>query len=321
MTLLELANYICTKAGQTDEDSLTAAKAFLGARLRMLWDAAAWRESLCLVSSTAAAQNPWVILPVEIERVLKVRAGASATLPPFEAAAVFDYAPSVFEEAGEPAGFMVFPPVVLGPPATLNNSFVSFDRDEASIQDDDGKLATIELETASGARLVRTLPNQLGVGWLVLESALFVVRFEKEVTRGNYSVQFGAGITTGIFPGAVTHYPRRQRIRLMQVPPQALPILALCKRACPAWANDYETTPLANAENALAAFAMADLLERQRQYGKAQLKMQEGEAQLKIMHDLEGNQSASEQRILPVDLHGLSYAGYDRFGAGGKEVW
>ena len=67
------------------------------------------------------------------------------------------------------------------------------------------------------------------------------------------------------------------------------------------------------------ALASADMLERQRQYGKAQAKVQEAQGQLQILLDLEKNQSANESRIVPVDIHGGGVGG--AFGTNGKELW
>jgi hypothetical protein len=321
MTLSELADYVCAKIGQTDEESLRACRGFLNARQRMIWDGAEWKETLCLVAMSTAPRSPWLVLPVGIDRVVKVRSGANATLPHFDAASVFDYAPAVFEQAGEPIGFMVFAPVVLGPFTGLVDTFLSFDTNSASIQDDEGKLATVELERVNGTRVIRTVANSQGNGWPVPDISLFVVRFEKEPTLGSYSIIYSSTLATDYLDGSVTHYPRCQRIRLLQTPTSASPVLALCKRACPEWTHDFETPPLPNAENALAAFATADMLERQRQYAKAQLKAQEGQAQLQIMLDLERNQSANESRIIPADIHGSPVESGASFGANGKGIW
>src|SRR3954470_11023797 len=124
MTLSELAEFVCAKAGQTDSDSLSQCRRFLNARLRMIWDGAAWRESLGLVSARVAPGNRWLLLPEGMDRVLKLRAAGGATLAPLEGVTVFDYAPDLFEEAGAPVAFTVFAPVVHGPTANGENSLV-----------------------------------------------------------------------------------------------------------------------------------------------------------------------------------------------------
>jgi hypothetical protein len=79
-----------------------------------------------------------------------------------------------------------------------------------------------------------------------------------------------------------------------------LEVLALGKRTYPGLLHDFEAPALSNVENALLAYAMADMLERQRQYAKAQLKLQEAQEQMALLHDLERHQSASETRIIPA---------------------
>ena len=64
-----------------------------------------------------------------------------------------------------------------------------------------------------------------------------------------------------------------------------------------------------DSDNALLAFSEGDMLERSRQYGKAQIKFQEAASQVQIMKDLEKGQRQSISRIIPYtyddyDFHG-----------------
>lgn len=65
--------------------------------------------------------------------------------------------------------------------------------------------------------------------------------------------------------------------------------------------GDSDSFPLRGADNALLAFAEADMLERARQYGKAQAKQQEAAAHLSIMRDIEKGQQQSVSRIAPME--------------------
>ena len=72
---------------------------------------------------------------------------------------------------------------------------------------------------------------------------------------------------------------------------------------------DTDTPALNGIDNALLAFAEGDMLERSRQYGKAQIKYQEAASQVQIMKDLENGQRQSISRIIPYtyddyDFHG-----------------
>ena len=72
---------------------------------------------------------------------------------------------------------------------------------------------------------------------------------------------------------------------------------------------DTDTPALNGVDNALLAFAEGDMLERARQYSKAQIKYQEAASQVQIMKDLENGQRQSISRIIPYtyddyDFHG-----------------
>lgn len=300
MTLSELADYTCAKVGQTDEDSLAQCKRFLNARLRMIWDSALWRDTLCLATVSQPAGQSWIILPVSVERVLKLRAGSGAALPPLESALVFDYSADLFETAGDPLGFAVFAPVVHGPCDGAGDAFIILEGSGGSITADAGRKAFIEVEQADGTRVAETLVSS-GAGFGSAAAGRFVVRFSKEVTVADYQVGF-ADSTPLSAPLAAgeTQAPRRARVRLVRTPAAPLEVLALCKRSYPGLTNDFESPALSNVDNALLAYAMADMLERQRQYAKAQLKLQEAQAQMAILHDLERNQSANESRLVPA---------------------
>ena len=126
------------------------------------------------------------------------------------------------------------------------------------------------------------------------------MRLSKEKTVGAYQAGFLDGQPlTDPLPGDETEFPRRPRIRLFRRPAEAYSVLALCKRSYPGLVHDWEAPALPNVENALLAFATADLLERQRQYGKALAKLKEAREEMALLRDLERNQSASECRIIP----------------------
>lgn len=64
---------------------------------------------------------------------------------------------------------------------------------------------------------------------------------------------------------------------------------------------DADTPSLRGIDNALLAFAEGDMLERARQYGKAQAKYGEAAANVKLMLDIEKGQQQSISRIIPLE--------------------
>lgn len=71
---------------------------------------------------------------------------------------------------------------------------------------------------------------------------------------------------------------------------------------------DSDSPCLRGVDNALLAFAEGDMLERARQYGKAQAKFGEAAGNVKLMLDIEKGQQQSISRIIPLeegDSHGF----------------
>lgn len=90
------------------------------------------------------------------------------------------------------------------------------------------------------------------------------------------------------------------RIKPVPVPDTAGTLYVLGKLK---WVTlgDNDTFPLRGADNALLAFSEADMLERARQYGKAQAKTTEGAAHIQIMRDIEKGQQQSITTVTPME--------------------
>lgn len=89
-------------------------------------------------------------------------------------------------------------------------------------------------------------------------------------------------------------------VRLAAKPREADTLYVLYKRK---WAalTDNDTPEISGIETALKAFGEAEFLESRRQYGKAQVKYQEGGAKLAAMRNLEIQQSGVTRQFLPDD--------------------
>lgn len=88
------------------------------------------------------------------------------------------------------------------------------------------------------------------------------------------------------------------RIKLVPVPTEGGTLFALGKVKLEAL-TDSGTPALRGIDSALLAYVEGDMLERARQYGKAQAKYAEGAAHVQTMRDIERNQMAGSQRIIP----------------------
>jgi hypothetical protein len=74
--------------------------------------------------------------------------------------------------------------------------------------------------------------------------------------------------------------------------------------------SDYDTPMVAGIDNVLIHFATGDMLKRSRQFGKAQLEIQQANGLMQVARDQENNQSAKEVRLIP-DVFGMGYTRND----------
>ena len=109
-----------------------------------------------------------------------------------------------------------------------------------------------------------------------------------------------------------------QRIHFHSTPVNSRTGLIFFKRTFNPLVNDSDAPLIDGIDNALLCAAESDMLEGQRQYGKAQAKMSEAVAMIGTMQDLERQQSANLIRIIPNPepdpvCIGVSYGSKDHF--------
>lgn len=61
MTLSEMADFVCVKMMDTEEESVVACKSFINRRYHMIWDSAIWNETLGAVSQPVLANTSEVV--------------------------------------------------------------------------------------------------------------------------------------------------------------------------------------------------------------------------------------------------------------------
>lgn len=96
-----------------------------------------------------------------------------------------------------------------------------------------------------------------------------------------------------------TNCPRRRILRLVSIPQTSLTLYVLVKHKLMPLSDDNDTPILRNVDNYLIAMAQADMLERARQYAKAQDKMAEGVALIKQVKQVATLQQSNERRLIP----------------------
>jgi hypothetical protein len=89
------------------------------------------------------------------------------------------------------------------------------------------------------------------------------------------------------------------KLRLYPIPQASIEITLSGKRALIPLVNDSDRPIIRNIDNALIAFVQGDMLQRARQYGKADKVFAEAGALLQSIQNLENQQSARVQRVIP----------------------
>jgi hypothetical protein len=90
------------------------------------------------------------------------------------------------------------------------------------------------------------------------------------------------------------------RIKPVPVPSDAGTMYVLGKLKWVAL-GDSDSPCLRGVDNALLAYAEADMLERSRQYAKAQNKFAEASAAVQVMRDIERGQQQMVSQIIPME--------------------
>jgi hypothetical protein len=108
-----------------------------------------------------------------------------------------------------------------------------------------------------------------------------------------------------------TDFLTYRRLRVVEMPEQATTLRILGKARPSGFKGDNDSPRITGVTNCLIAFAQADMLERERQYAKAQAKMQEAVTLLADLRAQETVQEAQNRRIIPEVGYG-DESGLDR---------
>lgn len=107
------------------------------------------------------------------------------------------------------------------------------------------------------------------------------------------------------------------QIRLFQIPNETQNLLVIAKRKCVALVTDTDSPLIPGVDECLQAFAMGDLFQWIRQFGKAQACFEEANALLAKMVEIETAQTTEVRRIIPSvepdDATSGGYAGPNYF--------
>lgn len=312
MNLAELAAFVCAKARKDDAASLSACKDFLKRRDQMLWDGHLWRDSIFeftqavdpgsafgVESNPILATSGIVLLPRVIDRVLAMRSADNA-LPVEHVENYFRSSADAFAQSGTPLEFNVLSPVVwqfdTAQLVYIYNGVGSDGNIVIRFQTDTNVIKSASMTVAGSPQLVRA-------SIYAIDRIVAIEEVSKPLSSNNVSFSYGEDeASQTAFLAALSTETRMEpypRIRLLPTPTEALTLRALVKRKYQPFGSDYEEPRLRQSENVLIAYALGDMLQRSRQFGKARDCFAEGAALLEDLVSLEVDQQARNERLVP----------------------
>lgn len=320
MNITELAGLVCQKIRQTDAVSLAAAASFIRQRHEMIWNEALWRESVNCVNVPYYAENEGVVLlPEGVNKVMACRA-SSGPISVIHDEDFFQVTEDAFEKIGEPVSFSIKPKCVIQAPehiVTGINWSLGF---RSTNESDRGKKVNIKYTHRSAyGNYADTAALELNIcdGYYPNSSAynsipdvVSVESVSKDVTDGiiyadAITIYFWSDFGTPLFeiPAEATAAYRRCRVALTPKPDANMDLVFMVKSDAPDL-YDGDELALSGSDQCIVAFATADMLQRQRQYGKAKAVQQEALTLLVQLKQQETMQMAHRSRIIPDDTWG-----------------
>lgn len=293
MTVQEMSDQITQKLFKTDAASVAACKGFIRRRYRMLYDGSLWKDTLEVSSNIAASTNV-ITLPESISLLIGVRWN-NCLIDPVELSFLLRIDPSAFERVGTPVRVAELPPIGMSAnPATAEAfTFVSSSASDVALtfllRGELSGVPQYEEITLNG-----TTPVTSTKSWTKVTTA------SKAVTTGTVTVAGATSATTYL-----TLWPEETEKKYLQIQLFSSPadttktILALGKKRFQDLVKNQDSPIIRGIENALLAYAEADMLQRERQYGKATAKVEEAGAMLAVAKDMGIHQSMNIVCITP----------------------
>jgi hypothetical protein len=252
----------------------------------------------------ASGYSDQLVLPQNISQVLAITAD-NEELIPSEIITQFMADPSSINEKGNANKFSAISSVGIN--FNLVNGSLYFEAVDA--EDAGKKIEVVGRLKGDPDRIYKetvTLAASPSTN-VTFESYSEITSLSKEETIDTIIVKNITGYDKFYWNGWETK-SEFQRVRLYSRPeydstgPIQLTILG--KKKIRPLTADTDAPMISGIDNALIKYGTADMLKRQRQYGKAQLETGEGDRLLAVARDAETNQTAKIMRIIPEDLSG-----------------
>lgn len=313
MTLASLADFVCKKVGKTDATSVGICKDFLRQRHEMIYDTGLWKDSVkieqfCLKTKDSPDTNPYTsdsttsfgyeqeaTLPYEIARPIAVLYETDL-LSCRDLQALVRIQPEAMFNEGIPASYTEIEPIAFDK-STSTDPFRVMLRLRNSSSDEGKSVYFKGIKDGRPVSETLTLQSTSYYGSTEFDEVHYV---SKPVTSG--IVRISNGVTTQTIPAEETRFSLC-RIRLNLVPRyvtgEEVCLIVVGKKRLRPLRNDNDEPQIRGIDNALIAYAEGDMLERQRQFGKAQVKFGEASSLLDVVRDLERGQSSAVSILQP----------------------
>ena len=261
-------------------------------------------------SATAIADSlaDEMVCPQKFETILGVSYNQQNLLPT-QLITQFMTNPDSFKSDADSAQFSV-----------IDSSGINFNPNYGAIEfmssdsADNGKQITIIGELAGQELTMQKETVTLASSVQTTEVWSAVHSLSKETTTGYVQVRNPSVTSDYFFWPEWENVSKFQRVKFFERPKYdaASPVnlYIVGKKKIQPMVSDYDTPMVAGIDNVLIHFATGDMLKRSRQFGKAQLEIQQANGLMQVARDQENNQSAKEVRLIP-DVYGMGYTRND----------
>ena len=261
-------------------------------------------------SATAIADSlaDEMVCPQKFETILGVSYNQQNLLPT-QLITQFMTNPDSFKSDANSAQFSV-----------IDSSGINFNPNYGAIEfmssdsADNGKQITIVGELSGQELTMQKETVTLASSVLTTESWSAVHSLSKETTTGHVQVRNPSVTSDYFFWPEWENVSKFQRVKFFDRPKydasSPVNLYIVGKKKIQPMVSDYDTPMVAGIDNVLIHFATGDMLKRSRQFGKAQLEIQQANGLMQVARDQENNQSAKEVRLIP-DVYGMGYTRND----------
>jgi hypothetical protein len=258
-------------------------------------------------TAIAASWADEMVCPQQFETILGVSYN-QANLLPTQLITQFMTNPESFKADADSAQFTV-----------IDSSGINFDPTYGAIEflssdsADNGKQITLVGEISGQELTMQKETVTLASSVATTNSWSAVYSLSKETTTGYVRVRNQSTMVYFDWP-EWENVSKFQRVKFFERPKydasSPVNLYIVGKKKIRPMVSDYDTPMVAGVDNVLIHFATGDMLKRSRQFGKAQVEIQQANSLMQVARDQENNQSAKEVRLIP-DVYGMGYTRND----------